>query len=142
MPHILQRDDLAANLILRKLLAANLSILRMVGTVDAAVYAIVREIQRRKKHDALAVKLFLDLLGKRKHPLQKIGGINREQERRLAMRQPLAVARTHQKALHECTVILIRFRPRERRKDFFMMNEFLGAIVFCHAYAPSSLLRA
>ena len=41
VPHILQRDDLAADLVLRELLAMDVLVLRMVGTVDAAVHAIV-----------------------------------------------------------------------------------------------------
>ena len=146
VPHILQRDDLTANLVLCELPAMDVLVLRMVGTVNTAVHAIVRQIERCKEHDALAVKLLLDLLGEREHPLDEIGRVDGEQQRRLAVCESTAVLGTRKKLLHECAIFLVLFRPRERREDFFVMDEFLGAcglwIVRCHAYAPSNIGQA
>ena len=139
VPHILQRDDLAADLVLRELPAMDMLVLRMVGTVDAAVHAIIRQIERCKEHDALAVKLLLDLLGEREHPLDEIGRVDGEQQRRLAVRESFAIAGTRQKCLYECAIVFIILRPSERGEDFLMVDELLGTrglrIVRCHAYA-------
>ena len=146
VPHILQRDDLTANLVLCELLAMDVLVLRMVGTVNTAIHAIVRQIERCKEHDALAVKLLLDLLGEREHSLDEIRRVDGEQQRRLAVRQTPTVARTCQKCFYKRAIVFIILRPRERGENFLMVDELLSAcglrIVLCHAYAPSNIGQA
>ena len=67
MSHILQSDNLAANLLLRQLHAANMLIARMIRTVHAAIDAVIGEIQRRKQHDALPVQLLFNLPRQMEH---------------------------------------------------------------------------
>ena len=55
MSHVLERDDFAADFLLRQLLAANVLVLRVIRAIDAAVDAVIRQIQRREQHDALPV---------------------------------------------------------------------------------------
>ena len=61
--HVLQRDNFGADFFLRELLAGNGLVLRVVGTVKAAVYAVVREVERRKQHNAIPVEGLLYFFG-------------------------------------------------------------------------------
>ena len=67
--HVLQRDDLAADLLLRQLFARDMAVFLMIRAIGAAVYTVVGEVQRRKHHDAVAVELLLDLGSLRKNAL-------------------------------------------------------------------------
>ena len=64
MAHILQGDDFVADLFLRKLYARDGFVDPVIGAVDAAVYAVVGQIKRGEQHDAVAVELLFDVLGK------------------------------------------------------------------------------
>ena len=60
--HILKRNDLLPHLLLRQLFPLDVLIFRVVGAVGAAVHTVIREIERRKKDNAVAVKGELDFL--------------------------------------------------------------------------------
>ena len=62
--HILQGDDLRLDLLLRQLFAADVLVFGVIGAINTAVDAIVREIERRNHHDAVTVKVLFDLHGK------------------------------------------------------------------------------
>ena len=53
--HILKRDNLCLDLLLRELLTRDVLVLHMVRTVDASVYAVVREIEGREHNYSVAV---------------------------------------------------------------------------------------
>ena len=88
--HILERDDLSLYLLLGELLAADVLVLEVVRTVNAAVYAVVREIQRREHYDSLAVKVLLDLLGEGVDLLELFGILAGEKHTRLSVVDTLA----------------------------------------------------
>ncbi|GFI43335.1 hypothetical protein IMSAGC018_01004 [Lachnospiraceae bacterium] len=60
--HVLQCNDLAADFLLSQFFAGDVLVFHMVRTVGTAVYAIVRQVQRCKKYDTVAIEVFLDLL--------------------------------------------------------------------------------
>ena len=62
MPHVLQGDDFGPDFLLGKLFPRDVLVLVMVGAVDAAVHAVVGKIEGREEDDAVAVKVFFDLL--------------------------------------------------------------------------------
>ena len=64
MSHILKRDNLSLNLFLSQLFAADVLVLKVVGAVNAAVYAVVRKVERREHYNTVAVKVLFNLLGK------------------------------------------------------------------------------
>ena len=61
--HVLQGDDLGADLFLRELATRDVAVLRVVGAVQAPVHAVVRKVQRREQHDTVAVVGLLDVAG-------------------------------------------------------------------------------
>ncbi len=61
VPHVLQGYHLCTDFLLRELLARNGAVLRVVWAVQATVHAIVRKVQGREQHDAVAVIGQLDL---------------------------------------------------------------------------------
>ena len=62
--HLLQGDDLLAYFILRQFFARNGVVFAVIGAIHTTVYAVVRQIKRSKKHDAVAIELLLHLAGK------------------------------------------------------------------------------
>ena len=85
VPHILKRNDLCADFVLRQLFTGNMRILQVIRTVDAAVDTVVGEIQRCEHHDAIAVEGLLDLVCKAVHLLHFFGNVAGEQHRRLTV---------------------------------------------------------
>ena len=107
MPHILQRNHLAADFVLRELFAADGLVFVVVRTVNAAVYAVIRQVQRREHYDTVAVEFPLDFPREREHFLVQILNIALQKHRRLAVRQPLAVLRTLNQSVNQPAVRLI-----------------------------------
>ena len=62
MTHILQGNNLSANLFLSELPAGNGAILCVIRAIQAAVHAVVRKIQRRKKNNTITVVGQLNLV--------------------------------------------------------------------------------
>ena len=65
--HILQSGHLAHDILLGKLFARNMLVFIVIRTVNAAVDAIIGQIQRREDDNAVAVEILFDLLGKVVH---------------------------------------------------------------------------
>ena len=134
--HILQGDDLPADLLLGQLLAADGMVPLMIGAVDAAVHAVIGQVQRRKKHDALSVELLLDLPGQPVHPLIEIRQVAFQQHRRLPMAQALAVLRLFQYRGDELPIAFVFGRIFQGIQYLPIVDEFLRPggfrIIFCH----------
>ena len=131
--HILQRDNLAGNLFLRQLFASNMAVFRVIRTVNTAVYAVIRQIQRRKHNNTVAVERQLDLLGQLIHLLDLFGNIAGQQHGGFAMRQTGTVyagsglLRTglFQNAVDQLDVMLVLLGVFQRFKDFLMVDKLL-----------------
>ena len=89
--HILKRDDLLPDLVLRQLFPGDVLVLEVIGTVDAPVHAVVGQIQGREDHDAVAIEGQLDLFGQAIHLLNLFGDLTGQQHGGLPMGQALAV---------------------------------------------------
>ena len=83
--HVLQGDNLGANLLLRELAARNVAVLRVVGAVKTPVHAVVGKVQRRKHNNAVAIKLVLDLVCKLIDFVQNLRVFASEQNGRFAV---------------------------------------------------------
>ena len=131
--HILQRDNLAGNLFLRQLFAGDMAVFRVIRTVNTAVYAVIRQIQRRKHNNTVAVERQLDLLGQLIHLLDLFGNIAGQQHGGFAMRQTGTVyaggglLRTglFQNAVDQLDVVLVLLGVFQRFKDFLMVDKLL-----------------
>ena len=87
MPHVLQSNHFLLYFFLGEFLSRNAFVLVVIRAVHTLVDAIVRQIKRRKHHNAVAVKRLLNVVGKRKHFLGQLGNVTREQHACLAVRQ-------------------------------------------------------
>ena len=133
VPHVLERRHLGGDLRLRQLFARNVLVFQMVGAVDAAVDAVVGEVERRKQHDAVAVERELDLLGELVDLGDLFGDVAGEQHRGLAVRQPGAVyaarrrlrARLFQQRVDERGVVFVCLGVAQGLEDFRVVDEFL-----------------
>ena len=131
--HILQCDDLVADLVLRELLAGNFLVLHMVGTVNALVHAVIREIQRREHNDSVAVESLLYLLSERVYLLGHLGNIAREKYACLAVGESRALdssarflrASLLEYLLDESPVVLVLLRVLEGLEYFLVVDEFV-----------------
>ena len=59
--HILKCDNLTTYLLLRELTAWNGAVLCVIRAVDTAIDAVVREVQRGKHHNTVAVDTLLEV---------------------------------------------------------------------------------
>ena len=133
MTHVLQRDDLAAHLILRQFLAGDVLVFVMIRTVNTAVNAIVGKVQRRKHNNTVSVKCLLDLLGKTVHFCHLFGNIASQQNRGFAMGKSGTVyavfgfyrPRFFKQTVDQRNVSLVIFRIANGFEDFCVIYEFL-----------------
>ena len=117
----------------------------MVGTVDAAVDAVVGEVERRKQHDAVAVERELDFLGELVDFGDLFGNVAGKQHGCLAVRQPGAVhaacrrlrPRLFKERVDEFDIVFVRLGVAQGLEDFLVVDEFLRAegfrVVVCHS---------
>ncbi len=143
--HVLQRDDLGPHLLLRQLAPGDVLVFQVIGTVQAAVDAVVGQVQRREHHDAVAVEGQLDLLGDLVHPLDLLRDLAGQQHRGLPVGQAragAAVALLHgarllQDLVDQLNVVLVRLGVCQRLADLRVVDELLGlegfGIVDCHS---------
>ena len=132
--HVLQRDDLRAHLVLRQLPAGDVLVLQVIGAVQAAVDAVVRQVQRREHHDAVAIEGQLDLLGDLVHLLDLFRDLAGQQHRGLPVRQPRAGAavsllhgaRLFKDLVDQRHIVLVRLGVFQRRPNLFVVDEFLS----------------
>ena len=90
MPHILQGDHLGAHLLLGQLFAGDVLVFEVIGAVNAAVDAVVGQVQGGENNDAVAVEGQLDLLGNAVDLFDFLGNLAGQKYRCLAVGQPRA----------------------------------------------------
>ena len=123
--HVLQGDDFVSHFLLRQLLARYVAVLPVVGAVDAAVDAVVGQIQRREHDDAVAVELLLDLPGQRGDLRLHLGVFIGQQHGGFAVGKPLALARLVEDGADEGHVVLVQVGVGECVLDLLMVDELL-----------------
>ena len=132
--HILQRDDLGADLLLGQLLARDMLVLEMIRAVKTSVDAVVGQIQRRKEHDAVAVEGQLDLLGDLKHLLDLLRDLAGEQDGGLAVGQAgagaavgrLAGAGLLEDLVDQLDIVLVLLSVSDRSEDLLVVDKLLS----------------
>ena len=142
--HVLQGDHLGADLLLGQLLPGDVLVFQMVGTVEAAVDAVIGEIQRRENHDAVAVVGHLDFFRDLVHPLDLLRHLAGQQNRRLPVGQAgayiarRALFRTgfFQNLVDERDVVLVRLRVGQGFFNLLIVDKFFRfqglGIILCH----------
>ena len=134
--HVLQRDDLVADLVLRELDARDGLVDGMVRAVEAAVDAVVREVERGEEHDAVAVVGQLDLARQVEDALIDRRIVAGEQHGRLAVRDDGAVVLVGMQVglalledlLDELHVVLVFVGVGERVEDLLVVDELVRAV--------------
>ena len=122
--HVLQRDDLAADLLLRQLFARDMAVFLMIRAIGAAVYTVVGEVQRCEHHDAVAVELLLDLGSLRKNALQRVLVLAGKQDGRFPVRQSLEFVGLVDQAVDQFQVVFVFVRIAERIANFLIVDKF------------------
>lgn len=108
------RVRLLIDLLHRQLLAAHRVIAGVEAAVNAAVDAVVSDIERREEHDAPAVDALLDLLRKRVELMFELRVVNLQQHRRLTVGEAVAGARLVQNGTHRTRILCGFFCLRKR----------------------------
>ena len=101
-----------------------MTVFLMVRTVSTTIYAVIREIQRCKHHNTVAIKLLLNFCGLCKDAFQCVFVFTGEQDSRLAMRQSFEFIGLVDEAVNQFQVVLIFFRIAEGIANFFIVNKF------------------
>ena len=130
---VLKRNDLRADFVLRQLFAGDVTVFRVIRAVNAAVYAVVREVERREHDDAVAVERELDFLGELIHLRDFLRVLAGEQNGRLAVGQTGAVhaagglfrTRLFENAVDEREVVLVLLGILERFENFLVVDKFV-----------------
>ena len=123
--HVLQGNDLFLHLFLGQLFPGNVLVLHVIGTVQAAVDAVVREVQRREDDNAVAVKILLDLLGQGVQLLDLLGDVAGQQHRGLPVGQALALPGLVQNLVNERHVVFIGVGILQGVQDLLVVDKFL-----------------
>ena len=107
MSHILKRNYLPADFLLRQLLSGNVLIFHVVWTVHAAIHAVIRQIQRCKHDDPVSVEILLDLARQLKELLHLFRDFAVKKHCRLAVSQPFSKPRLRQNLVNQFHVVFI-----------------------------------
>ena len=105
----------------------------MIRTVNALVYAVIREIQRREHYYSVAVESLLYLAGESVYPLGHLGKVTREKHTCLAVRKsctfnsPAGLFRLSlcEYLLDESLVVLVLLCIFESFEYFLVVDEFV-----------------
>ena len=153
--HILQRDHFRADFFLRQFLARDGLVLEVVGTVQAAVDAVVRQIQRGEQHDTVPVIRLLDLPGDLEHFLNTLRILACEKHRSLAVGEcgpmlrgrQIARPRLLQDRVDQFKIVLVGLRVGEGLLNLGIVDELVRdqgfGVVFvrcAHFYFLSSFM--
>ena len=106
----------------------------MIRTVQAAVDAVIREIQRREKHYTVSVVCLLDLFCDLEHFLDAFRIFTGQQNRRLPVGQSRSVLRCLKitrasllkDRIDQFEIVLICFGISQSFLDFFVIDKLVG----------------
>ena len=131
MSHVLQCDDLLTDFFLRQLFAADMFVFQMVWAVQAAVDAIVGQIQRCEHDDAVAVKGKLDLLCNFIHFLDFFRNVTGQKHGGFPMRQSFTVNAVSgffrtcflKQGIDELNIVLVFLGVAQCVEDFLVVDK-------------------
>ena len=133
MAKILKRNNLLLDLILCKLFACDVLILKMIRAIQAAVYAVVGKIERCENNNSVAIKCKLYFLSQLEYLFINSRIVARQQNRSLPMRKAFAEASVSllygtclfEYFLDKSHIVFVLVRVFQRFEDFLMVNKFL-----------------
>ena len=123
--HVLEGDDLGPDLVLRELFPGDVLVFGVVGAVQAAVDAVVGEIQGGEEDDAVAVKVLFDLLGQGVDLLIFVLQLTGEQDGGLPVTQTLARPGLLQDGADDLPVGLVGVGVGQAVQNLLVIDEFL-----------------
>ena len=123
----MQRDHFGGDLFLSELLARDRLVLQMVRAIHAAVHAVIRQIERREEHDAIAIMVVLDRTGQREDALDALFVFAGQKNARFAVGEPVPFSGFLEDAIDERKIGGISASSFKGRKDLFVVDEFLRA---------------
>ena len=147
--HVLQGDNLGANLLLRELAARNVAVLRVVGAVKTPVHAVVGKIERREQHNAVAVIGLLDVAGEladlgvhlRILAGQKHRGLAVSERRTVVVGRRQVCPGLFQDGTRQSGVVPMHGGIGQGVEDFLVVDEIIGArrahFIANHRFSPS-----
>ena len=123
--HVLQGDDLAADVLLCQFLAGDGLVLCVVGTVGTTVHAIVRQVQRGEHHDAVAVEFLLDFAGQTVDFLHQFRVVTFQEYGSFAVGESLAQAGLFNDGTYQFLVLALALGIFQGIQNFFVADKFL-----------------
>ena len=122
--HVFQGAHFGSDFFLGQLLAGDVLVLGVVWAVNAAIDAVVGQVQRREHDDAVAVEVLLDLLSQR-HDLGVFLRIVAGQEHgSFSVGQALAQLGLFEDLIDEGEIVFVGVGISQRIQDFLMVDEF------------------
>ena len=121
---VLQRNHFGGDLFLGELLARDRLVLQMVRAVHAAVHAVIRQVERREEHDAIAVMVVLDRARQREDALDARFVFAGQKHARFAVGEPVPFGGFLEDAIDEREVGGIAAGSFEGCEDLFVVDEF------------------
>ena len=142
--HVLQGDDFLSDLLLGQLFAGDVAVLGVIRTVNAAVDAVVGQIERGKHDDAVTIKVLLDLLCQGVNLLVFVLQGAVEQHGCLPVSKAPALARLVQDLIDERAVCAVLLCVVQRLQDLLVVDEVVcaGGFGIVHVFlSPLVLFR-
>lgn len=124
MALVLQRDHFGGDLFLSELLARNRLVLQMVRAIHAAVHAVIRQIERREEHDAIAIMVVLDRTGQREDALDALFVFAGQKHARFTMGETVPFSGFLEDAIDERKIGGISASSFKGCEDLFVVDEF------------------
>ena len=112
----------------------------MVGTVQAAVDAVVGQVQGGEDHNAVAVEVLLDLLGQGIQFLDLLRDLAGQQHRGFPVGEPLALPGFVQDLVDQLHIVLVLVGVCQGVQDLLVVDEFLSFEGFGVVHRVSSFL--
>ena len=147
--HVLQGDNLGADLLLGELAARNVAVLRVIGAVQASIHAVVGKVQRREQHDAVAVVGLLDVAGEltdlgvhlRVFAGQEHRGLSVGERRAVVVGRRQVRPGLFQDGTRQGGVVPMHGSGGQGVEDFLVVDELVGMgrahIIASHKFSPS-----
>ncbi len=123
--HILQGDNFFFNFFLSEFFSCNMLVFEVIRTVQTAVYTVIRQIQRCKHNNSVAVIIFLNLLGKGINFLIFFFNVTVKQDKGFFMGKSLFQSCLFKNLVNKLCIMLIFLSVFKTGSYFLVIDEFL-----------------
>ena len=122
--HVLQSSNFLNNLFLSQFLSLDCFVLSVVRAVNAAVYAVVGQVQRREHYDSVAVEFFFDFVSQLEDFFVNLRVVTFQQQHCFLISETFAILGSCQQSTDSFQVVFVFFRPRQGAFYLCVINEF------------------